>query len=80
MNLFIFINKYNLTFDLIVDESKSICKLYGVWGNKKFMGREYEGIHRVSFVMDENGVIIHVIQKPKTKDHANEILGLLNLK
>jgi peroxiredoxin Q/BCP len=44
------------------------------------MGREYEGIHRVSFVMDENGVIIHVTQKPKTKDHANEILGLLNLK
>ena len=43
------------------------------------MGREYEGIHRVSFVIDEKGVITHVIPKPKTKDHANEILGLLNL-
>ena len=49
-----FISKYNLSFDLIVDESKSICKLYGVWGPKKFMGREYDGVHRTTFLIDAN--------------------------
>ena len=63
----------------MADEDKEVINKFGVWGPKKFMGREYEGIHRVSFVIDEKGVITHVIQKPKTKDHANEILGLLNL-
>ena len=75
-----FATKFALPFPLLADEDKTVIQKFGVWGPKKFMGREYEGIHRVSFVMDENGVIIHVIQKPKTKDHANEILGLLNLK
>ena len=74
-----FAAKFGLPFSLLADEGKSVIEKFGVWGPKKFMGREYEGIHRVSFVMDENGIIIHVIQKPKTKDHANEILGLLNL-
>jgi peroxiredoxin Q/BCP len=74
-----FATKFALPFPLLADEDKTVIQKFGVWGPKKFMGREYEGIHRVSFVMDENGVIIHVIQKPKTKDHANEILGLLNL-
>ena len=74
-----FATKFALPFPLLADEDKTVIQKFGVWGPKKFMGREYEGIHRVSFVIDENGVIIHVIQKPKTKDHANEILGLLNL-
>jgi len=74
-----FATKFALPFPLLADVDKTVIQKFGVWGPKKFMGREYEGIHRVSFVMDENGVIIHVIQKPKTKDHANEILGLLNL-
>ena len=74
-----FATKFALPFPLLADEDKTVIQKFGVWGPKKFMGREYEGIHRVSFVMDESGVIIHVIQKPKTKDHANEILGLLNL-
>lgn len=74
-----FASKFGLPFSLLADDEKSVIEKFGVWGPKKFMGREYEGIHRVSFVMDENGIIIHVIQKPKTKDHANEILGLLNL-
>jgi thioredoxin-dependent peroxiredoxin len=71
--------KFALPFPLLADENKELINKFGVWGPKKFMGREYEGIHRVSFVMDESGIIQHVIQKPKTKDHANEILGLLNL-
>ena len=74
-----FATKFALPFPLLADEDKTVIQKFGVWGPKKFMGREYEGIHRVSFVVDENGLIIHVIQKPKTKDHANEILGLLNL-
>jgi hypothetical protein len=65
-----FATKFALPFPLLADEDKTVIQKFGVWGPKKFMGREYEGIHRVSFVMDENGVIIHVIQKPKTKDHA----------
>ena len=74
-----FASKFDLPFALLADEDKEVINQFGVWGPKKFMGREYEGIHRVSFVIDEKGVITHVIQKPKTKDHANEILGLLNL-
>jgi len=74
-----FASKFDLSFPLLADENKEVIEKFGVWGPKKFMGREYEGIHRVSFVIDENGIVEHVIQKPKTKDHANEILQLLNL-
>ena len=74
-----FASKFTLPFPLLADESKDVINKFGVWGPKKFMGREYEGIHRVSFVMNEEGIVTHVIQKPKTKDHANEVLGLLNL-
>ena len=69
-----FISKYNLSFDLIVDESKSICKLYGVWGPKKFMGREYDGVHRTTFLIDENGLIDKIITKVNTKNHTEQIL------
>mgnify|MGYP001409995174 FL=1 len=69
-----FISKYNLSFDLIVDESKSICKLYGVWGSKKFMGREYDGVHRTTFLIDENGLINKIITKVNTKNHTEQIL------
>ena len=74
-----FASKFTLPFPLLSDESKEVINKFGVWGPKKFMGREYEGIHRVSFIMDEEGIVTHVIQTPKTKDHANEVLGLLNL-
>ena len=75
-----FSTKFTLPFPLLSDESKEVINIFGVWGPKKFMGREYEGIHRVTFVMDEKSKVLHVIKKPKTKDHANEILQLLNLK
>lgn len=75
-----FSNKFTLPFPLLSDESKEVINLFGVWGPKKFMGKEYEGIHRVTFVMDEKNKVLHVVQKPKTKDHANEILNLLELK
>lgn len=69
-----FINKNELPFPLLVDESKDVINAFGVWGPKKFMGREYDGIHRTTFVIDENGVIEDVIAKVKTKEHANQIL------
>ena len=75
-----FASKFSLPFPLLSDESKEVINLFGVWGLKKFMGREYEGIHRITFVMNENNEITHVVHKPKTKDHANEILKLLDLK
>lgn len=70
-----FISKYDLPFDLLVDDEKIIMNKYGTWGLKKFMGREYHGILRTTFIIDENGVIEDIISKVKTKDHTNQILA-----
>ncbi len=70
-----FINKNELPFPLLADEDKEVINAFGVWGPKKFMGREYDGIHRTTFVIDEKGVIEDVITKVKTKEHANQILS-----
>ena len=59
---------------MLVDEEHIVINGFGVWGPKKFMGREYDGIHRTTFVIDANGVIENVILKVKTKDHAAQIL------
>lgn len=69
-----FKNKYELPYPLLADEDKKVIKDYGVWGEKKFMGKTYDGIHRTTFVIDENGVIENVITKVKTKAHADQIL------
>ena len=69
-----FIDKYNLPFSLIADEDKAVIKAFGVWGPKKFMGKEYDGVHRTTFIIDEDGVIEKVFSKVKTKDHTNQIL------
>ena len=69
-----FIEKQNLPFDLLMGEDKKIIKDYGVWGLKKFMGKEFEGIHRTTFVINEQGLIDEVIMKVKTKDHTAQIL------
>lgn len=69
-----FISKYELPFPLIADPEKKLITLFGVWGPKKFMGKTYDGIHRKSFLFDETGQLIDIIEKPKTKDHAAEIL------
>jgi len=73
-----FIDKYELPFTLLADTDKKVCEAYGVWGLKKFMGREYMGINRVTFVIDEKGTIIHIINKVKTKAHAEQILDELS--
>lgn len=69
-----FIDKFELPFDLLVDEDHSLQDLYGVWGLKKFMGREYDGTHRTTFCIDEEGTIAAIIRKPKVKAHADEVL------
>ena len=70
-----FKNKYGFEYPLLADEDKSVIEAFGVWGPKKFMGKEYDGIHRITFVIDENGVLENVIFKVKTKAHAEQILG-----
>ena len=69
-----FKNKYEFPFPLLADEDKSVINSFGVWGPKKFMGKEYDGIHRTTFVIDENGIIEEVITTVKTKAHAAQIL------
>ena len=71
-----FISKFDLPFDLLADTSIEIIQSYGVWGPKKFMGKEYEGIHRTTFIIDENGFIEKVITKVKTKEHSQQIIEL----
>ncbi|WP_438972598.1 thioredoxin-dependent thiol peroxidase [Polaribacter sp.] len=71
-----FINKYELKFPLLADEDKTVINAFGVWGPKKFMGKEYDGIHRTTFIIDEKGIIEEVIAKVKTKAHAEQILGI----
>lgn len=69
-----FSNKNNLPYSLLADEDKAVIQAYGVWGPKKFMGKTYDGIHRTTFVIDENGRIEDIIAKVKTKDHTAQIL------
>ncbi len=69
-----FRKKYKFPFPLLADTEKEVINAFGVWGPKKFMGREYDGIHRKTFIIDENGVVERVIDKVKTKDHASQIL------
>ena len=69
-----FAMKNNLQYPLITDEDKIIINAYGVWGPKKFMGREFDGIHRTTFIIDEKGYIENIITKVKTKEHTVQIL------
>ncbi|MGB1121581.1 MAG: thioredoxin-dependent thiol peroxidase [Saprospiraceae bacterium] len=69
-----FIKKHSLPFPLIADTELEVIKAYGVWGRKKFMGREYDGLHRTTFVVGEDGTIERVFKKVKSKTHAEQIL------
>ena len=70
-----FKEKFDFPFPLLADEDKSVIEAFGVWGPKKFMGKEYDGIHRTTFIIDEKGIIEDVITDVKTKEHAKQILG-----
>ncbi|GLO60209.1 peroxiredoxin [Vibrio sp. MACH09] len=72
-----FIERDNLNFTLLSDEDHSAAEQFGVWGEKKFMGKIYDGLHRISFLIDENGVIEHVFNKFKTKTHHEVVLDYL---
>ncbi|MEQ8909148.1 MAG: thioredoxin-dependent thiol peroxidase [Vicingaceae bacterium] len=70
-----FIAKYDLPFTLLADEEKEVIQAFDAWGLKKFMGKEYEGIIRKTFVIDEEGKIEDIIEKVKTKEHSAQILN-----
>ena len=69
-----FIKKHELPFHLLADTEKEVLNAYGVWGPKNFMGRTFDGIHRTTFVIDENGIIERIFTKVKTKEHTEQIL------
>lgn len=69
-----FTDKYGLPFRLLADPDKQVIKAYGAWGPKKFMGREFEGVLRTTYLIDEEGRIARVIDKVKTKEHARQVL------
>jgi peroxiredoxin Q/BCP len=73
-----FIERDELNFSLLSDEDHEVADLFGVWGLKKFMGKEYDGLHRISFLIDENGVVEKVFDKFKTKNHHEVVLDYLN--
>ncbi len=72
-----FIDKYDLPFSLISDPEKEVIQQFKAWGPKKFMGREYDGIHRITYVIDENGNIEKTISKVKTKEASKQVLEAL---
>ena len=74
-----FIEKQQIPFPLIADEDKKVIEAFGVWGEKKFMGKIYDGIHRTTFLINEEGIIVGIIDKPNTKAHAEEILELFKI-
>ena len=73
-----FVDKYNFNYPLLCDESHKMLESYGVWGLKKFMGREYMGISRVTYILDKNHIIEKIIDKVDTKSHACDILEQLD--
>ncbi len=72
-----FREKFNLPFSLLADEDHKVAEAFGVWGKKKFMGKEYMGVLRTTFIIDEKGRIAHVFEDVKPADHSKEILSLI---
>ncbi|HBS41693.1 MAG TPA: thioredoxin-dependent thiol peroxidase [Oceanospirillales bacterium] len=73
-----FIDRDELNFDMLSDEDHAIAELYGVWAMKKFMGKEFMGVHRVTFIIDEDGKLAQVMAKVKTKTHHDDLLEVLD--
>lgn len=72
-----FKNKFQLPFPLLADVGHHVCDLYGVWGPKKYMGREYEGVLRTTFLIDESGNIVNIFEQVRPAEHSSEILSAL---
>ena len=75
-----FTEKKDLNFTLLSDEDHSIADKYGVWGPKKFMGREFDGIHRITFIIGKDGKLKHIMEKVKTKSHHDDLIALIKEK
>lgn len=73
-----FKKKFQLPFPLLADEGHKVCDIYGVWGPKKFMGKEYEGVLRTTFLIDENGNIARVFEEVRPAEHSAELLSALD--
>jgi peroxiredoxin Q/BCP len=73
-----FKNKFQLPFPLLADKDHQVCDLYGVWGPKKLMGREYEGVLRTTFLIDKNGQIARVFENVRPAEHSTELLSTIN--
>jgi peroxiredoxin Q/BCP len=74
-----FKKKHGLPFPLLADEDHKVCELYEVWALKKFMGREYMGVLRTTYLIDAQGKIVHVFEKVKPSDHSAEVLAALEV-
>ena len=74
-----FKQKFQLPFPLLADEGHKVCDLYQVWGPKKFMGKEYEGVLRTTFLIDENGKIVKVFEQVRPAEHSAEVLSALEV-
>ena len=72
-----FKKKFDLPFPLLADDGHKICDAYGVWGPKKFMGKEYEGVLRTTFLIDGNGTIVKVFENVRPAEHSAEVLSAL---
>jgi len=72
-----FQQKHTLPFTLLADEDHKVCEVYGVWGPKKFMGKEYNGVYRTTYIIDQQGLIKNIFENVKPDEHAQEILNLL---
>lgn len=72
-----FKSKYELPFTLLADETHAVCELYGVWGRKKMMGREYDGVFRTTFLIGADGTILRVFENVKPDGHSAEVLAAL---
>jgi peroxiredoxin Q/BCP len=74
-----FKSKFELPFPLLADEGHQVCDLYKVWGPKKFMGREYEGVLRTTYLVDAKGMIVKVFENVKPDGHSGEVLAALKM-
>jgi len=74
-----FIDKYEFQYSLLADVEKEMINAFGLWGPKTFMGREIIGVYRTTLVVDENGIVTHMIEKVKTKEHGQQLIDLLQL-
>lgn len=74
-----FKQKYQLPFPLLADKGHKVCDLYGVWGPKKFMGKEYEGVLRITYLIDEQGTIVKVFENVRPAEHSTEVLSALGV-